>query len=113
MALERGATFIALDDTENCVGPRILAEDMFNDGILPEDEWQQLDIHSDNGLAIFSKKHNRRPVTFSQELPLPCIGVDLRPMTLDQQKAHFDEASKITRLEYSSILQSTEHDTIL
>lgn len=108
-ALVRGASFIAFDDVENCVGPRMFVEESFGQ----KDDWQQLDLHSDNGLTIFIKKQPRRLITFSQELPYPNPGVDLRPLTLEQQKAHFDEASAITGLDYSSILDQTEHDVIL
>lgn len=107
MARERGATLIAFDDTENCVGPRL-----FVDG-FKDKEWQKLDLHSDNGLTILSKKKPRRLITFSQELPLPCPGVDLRPLSLEQHKAHFAEASQITGIDYSTIINHIEHDVIL
>jgi len=113
-AVYRGATFIAFDDVENCVGPRMLVDE------IPKRNpdrlqfalagYQQLDIHSDNGLTIFVKKQPRRLITFSQELPYPNPGVDLRPLTLEQQAEHFKEASAITGLDYSSILSQTEHD---
>lgn len=108
-AILKGASFVAFDDVENCVGPRMLADHAFEDG-MNFGLWQQLDLHSDNGLTIFVKKQPRRLITFSQELPYPNPGVDLRPLTLEQQKAHFDEASAITGLDYSSILNQTEHD---
>lgn len=73
-------------------------------------QWQQLDLHSDNGLTTFVKKQPRRLITFSQELPYPNPGVDLRPLTLEQQAEHFKEASAVTGLDYSSILDQTEHD---
>lgn len=110
-AIKRGATFLAFDDTENCVGPRMFVDSaMENRYLFTDHAWQQLDLHSDNGLTIFVKKQPRRKITFSQELPYPNPGVDLRPLTLEQQKAHFDEASAITGLDYSSILGQTEHD---
>jgi predicted O-methyltransferase YrrM len=109
-AIKRGASFIAFDDVENCVGPRMLVDEAFDDGVMDSEDWQQLDLHSDNGLTIFVKKQPRRKITFSQELPYPNPGVDLRPLTLEQQKAHFNEASAITGLDYSSILNQTEHD---
>lgn len=108
-AIERGASFLAYDDTENCVGPRMFV-DSFNQLVPNGQEWQQLDLHSDNGLTIFVKKQPRRKITFSQELPYPNPGVDLRPLSLAEQQAHFDEASKITGINYSSILNLTEHD---
>lgn len=108
-AVERGAYFVALDDTENCVGPRMLVERLSKLAFIKGSEWQVLDLHTDNGLTIFLKKQPRRLITFSQELPLPNSGVDLRPLTLDEKKAHFDEASAITGLDYSSILGDTEH----
>jgi len=106
-ALKRGATFLAFDDTENCVGPRMFV-DMVRDSYMGN--FQQLDLHSDNGLTIFIKKQPRRLVTFSQELPYPNPGVDLRLLTLEQQAEHFKEASTITGLDYSSIMGQTEHD---
>ena len=108
MAIERGATFLAMDDTENCVGPRMTA-DWLASGL----DWQRLDIHSDNGMVIFMKGQQRRPITFSQELPLPNPGVDLRPLSLGEQYKHFAEASAITGIDYSSILEHTEHDLVL
>lgn len=111
MAVERGATFIAFDDTENCVGPRMLTENIRKGGML-SDEWDFIDIHSDNGLFIMMKRQPKRPVTFSQELPLPNPGVDIRPLSLDQQAEHFAEASAITKVDYGPLLRSTEHDLI-
>jgi len=105
-AVERGATFVAFDDVENCVGPRLFVD---QPNLFKERDWQRLDLHSDNGLTIFIKRRSRRLVTFSQELPYPNPGVDLRPLTLEQQKAHFDEASAITGLDYSPLLDHTEH----
>jgi len=107
MAYTRGAKFLALDDTENCVGPRMLVE--WLRGEL-SDDFDILDLHSDNGLTIFLKRQPRRLITFSQELPPPCAGVDLRPLTLEQQKAHFDAAAAITGLDYSGLYNQTEHD---
>jgi len=103
-----GATFIVLDDTENCVGPRLLVDKTVNTADCLE-HYQRLDLHSDNGLTIFVQRQPRRLVTFSQELPYPNPGVDLRPLTLKQQADHFKEASAITGLDYSSIASQTEH----
>ena len=108
MAYRRGAKLICFDDTENCVGPRMLVDEL-KDSIMA-DEFDILDLHSDNGLTIFLRKQPRRLITFSQELPPPCVGVDLRPLTLEQQKEHFDSAAAITGLDYSGILNQTEHD---
>lgn len=108
-ALERGAYLIALDDTENCVGPRKLVEELRCLHFIGGHEWDVLDLHTDNGLTIFLKRQPRRPVTFSQELPLPNPGVDLRPLTLEQQRQHFEEASAITGLSYDKIMEETEH----
>lgn len=106
-AKDRGAYLLALDDTENCVGPRLFSEHVraLTDG----GEWDVVDIHSDNGLTIFLKRQPKRLITFSQELPLPCVGVDLRPMTLEEQSTHFAEASKVTGLDYRPIMGHTEH----
>lgn len=107
--VRRGASFIAFDDVENCVGPRLLVDT--GHAIKAHlSDYQRLDLHSDNGLTIFVKKQPRRLITFSQELPYPNPGVDLRPLTLEQQAEHFKEASAITGLDYSSILNQTEHD---
>lgn len=108
-AVQIGAKVIALDDTENCVGPRLLVDKTVNN-YAPMESYQRLDLHSDNGLTIFVKKQPRRLITFSQELPYPNPGVDLRPLTPEQQAEHFKEASAITGLDYSSILNQTEHD---
>lgn len=104
-ASQRGASVIALDDTENCVGPRMFAENV-SIGYL---DWQRLHIHGDNGLTLFVRKQEKRPITFSQELPYPNPGVDLRPMTLEQQGAHFAEASAITGLDYLPLIGQTQH----
>lgn len=100
---ELGATFIALDDTENCVGPRMFAEEM-----AQNPEWESVHFHSDNGLTIFVRKEAKRLITFSQELPNN-PGVDLRPLTLEQQAAHFKEALEVTGIDYSPILGKIEH----
>lgn len=108
MAYNRGAKLIALDDTENCVGPRMFVELLRETAIA--DKFDIIDLHSDNGMTIFLRKQPRRPITFSQELQPPHPGIDLRPLSLEQQKQHFDEASAITKLDYSGILNQTEHD---
>lgn len=108
-AVERGAYLIALDDTENCVGPRMLVEELRRLTFIGAHEWDVMDIHSDNGLTIFLRKQPLRPITFSQELPYPNPGVDLRPMTLAEQTEHFAEASKVTGLNYSQAMEETEH----
>lgn len=108
-AVQRGAYLIAMDDTENCVGPRMLVEELRRRTFIADAEWDVMDLHSDNGLTIFLKKQPRRPITFSQELPFPNPGVDLRPLTLEQQAAHFAEASAITGLDYRGIMEDTEH----
>lgn len=102
-ALSLGATIIALDDTENCVGPRLFAETVNLEG------WSSMHFHSANGMTLFVKDELKRPVTFSQELPNN-PGVDLRFMTLEEQGTHFEEATKVTGLDYGSILGQTEHD---
>lgn len=107
-ACQRGARLICLDDTENCVGPRMFVDELRDSYIA--DEFDILDLHSDNGMTIFLKKQPRRLITFSQELPLPHPGVDLRRLSLEQQKQHFDEVSAITKLDYSVIMNQTEYD---
>lgn len=104
-AVERGATMIFMDDTENCVGPRMLADDL---RVKMSDRWDFMEIHSDNGLLIMTKRQERRLITFSQELPNN-PGVDLRNLTLEQQGQHFAEASAITGLDYFPLIGSTEH----
>jgi len=108
LAEARGAYLIALDDTENCVGPRLFVEE--NRKKYEKKGWDVADIHSDNGLTIFLKRQPRRLITFSQELPLPNPGVDLRPLSLEEQRAHFEEAEKATGLHYSSLYDQTQHD---
>lgn len=112
MAMQRGATLICLDDTENCVGPRMLVDELRGCDLI-KDKWDVMDLHSDNGMTIFLKRQPRRKITFSQELPLPCAGVDLRPLALEQQEEHFRAASAHTGLDYSGILNQTEHDLIV
>lgn len=109
-AIERGATLVAFDDTENCVGPRLFVD--YDDTLFSRNDWQQLDLHSDNGLTIFVKRKPRRLITFSQELPLPNPGVDLRPLSVEQQREHFKEAAAVTGLghAYARIADQTEHD---
>lgn len=71
-ALQLGAKVIAFDDTENCVGPRMLVDESATHSATLNQylkDYQRLDLHSDNGLTIFVKKQPRRLVTFSQELP--------------------------------------------
>lgn len=109
---KRGATFIALDDTENCVGPRMLVDRLAGD-LRCMDSYQQLDLHSDNGLTIFLKRQPRRNITFSQELPYPNPGVDLRPLTIAEQRAHFAEASSVTGLDYTPVFDLTDHDLVV
>lgn len=108
-AVSLGASIIALDDTENCVGPRLLVDHGIGDVGEAMQDYQRIDFHSDNGLTLFVRKQERRKITFSQELPFPNPGVDLRPLTLKEQKAHFKEAAKHTGLDYTSILKHTEH----
>ena len=112
MAHERGARLIALDDTENCVGPRMVVDALRRDPKMAGC-YDILEIHSDNGMVMLMRREVRRPVTFSQEIPYPCVGIDLRPLTLGQQAEHFKEAAIITKLDYSDIATRTEHDTIL
>lgn len=112
MAIDRGARLIALDDTENCVGPRMLVDELRSDTQFCW-HWQTLELHSDNGMTIFMKVQPRRPITFSQELPPPHPGIDLRPLSLEQQRKHFEEASASTGLDYSWLYLQTEHDVKL
>lgn len=114
-AAKRGASVIALDDTENCVGPRMFEEWVGKvskeDAQFTKDgnpSWQRLHIHGDNGLTLFIKNQEKRLITFSQELP-DNPGVDLRPLTLAQQAGHFAEAAAITGLDYFPLIGSTEH----
>jgi len=108
-AVERGAYLIALDDTENCVGPRMLVEELRRLAFIGGHQWDVMDAHSDNGMTLFLKRQPRRLITFSQELPFPNPGVDLRPLTLEEQRLHFAEATLTTGVDYSPILKETEH----
>lgn len=103
---QAGATIIAFDDTENCVGPRMFCEEAREKF---SSKFDVMDVHSDNGMTIFMRKKPKRPITFSQELPLPNPGVDLRPLTLVEQEQHFKEAAAITGLNYSKVMKETEH----
>lgn len=106
-AVGLGASVVALDDVENCVGPRMVSEILRSD---LADKWDFMEFHSDNGLFVMQRKAPKRPITFSQELPLPNTGVDLRFMSREEQGWHFAEAAAITKLDYSGILDQTEHD---
>lgn len=109
MAMDRGADVIAVDDVISCVGPRMAADRIRRFYKSHYCEWDFVDIHSDNGLFLMFRKKDKTPATFSQELPHPNPGVDLRPLTKAQQRVHFSEARKITGLDYSDILKHTEH----
>lgn len=100
-AASLGASVIAMDDTENCVGPRLFSDE----GVLG---WQQIHLGSDNGLDIFVKLKPKRPVCFSQELPFSNPGVSLRLLSKEDQDRHFQAASRITRINYDSIASVTE-----
>ena len=90
----RGAACICLDDTLNCVGPRMVVENL--DPAL----WNVTTIPSDNGLSICTSRSSCcRGVTFSQELTNH-PGVDLTALTPDLRRSHFHEASRITGLDY-------------
>lgn len=105
-AVGLGASVIALDDVENCVGPRMVSETLRNEFC---GTWDFMEFHSGNGLFVMTRKNQKHPITFSQELPLPNLGVDLRFMNLGQQYEHFLEAASHTGLNYSPILDQTEH----
>lgn len=106
-AVGLGASVVALDDVENCVGPRMVSETLRKEFYK---DWDFMEFHSDNGLFVMHRRSLKRPITFSQEIPLPNPGVDLRFMTLDEQAAHFGEAAAATRLDYSTMMEQTEHD---
>ena len=59
-----------------------------------------LSISSDNGLALFKLKTPKRQITFSQELPFPNPGVDIRPLTAQEQIAHLEEAGMLPLIDY-------------
>lgn len=98
----RGAECICLDDTTQSVGPRKLVS------TLSSDSWSVLSVERDCGLAICMRRKPRGPITFSQELP-DCPGVDLQTLTRAEQRRHFEEASRLNGLDYSSVLTSVHH----
>lgn len=100
----RGARCICLDDTINCVGPRLLVSRLRDPLFENTTKWQSIDIPCDNGLTIFMRNDPKIDVTFSQELRnIP--GTDLSVMTPAQRAAHFKEAYTQTGLDYSKFVQ--------
>lgn len=97
MCAERDAGCICLDDTLNCIGPRMLVSevvDMWTGG----DEWEVITLGNDNGLSICQRKVQRR-ITFSQELPNN-PGVDLTAASDDEIKEHLKAASALNGVNY-------------
>lgn len=90
-----GATCICMDDTINCVGPRLLATEIR----AINSRWCILDLPSDNGLSICMRNWKRIDVTFSQELPNN-PGVDLTRLTSDERVKHFEQATEATGICY-------------
>jgi len=101
-AAAQGAKLIALDDTDVCFGPRYFADNWI------DEDWDSILISSDNGMGIFKRKEDRRLITFSQEMPHPNPGVDIRGLTKDQQIAHL-EASGSKQLSHYVRFGLTEH----
>jgi len=95
-AVVQGAKLIAMDDTDVCFGPRALEDTIRYNG----KQFDCLSISSDNGLALFKLKTPKRQITFSQELPHPNPGVDIRPLTTAQQIAHLEEAGMQPLIDY-------------
>lgn len=92
---EKGAQCICLDDTINCVGPRL-----FVSGLLQYPQgWDVIDIAADNGLSICMRKQKHIDVTFSQELPNH-PGVDLTKLTPEERNQHFRVAALVSDLCY-------------
>lgn len=83
----RGAQLIAMDDTDTCLGPRALL-----DHLRPDEKLDILSISSDNGLALFHRKQPPRQIAYSQEIPYPNPGQNLKGMTKGEQLAHLDIA---------------------
>lgn len=95
---ELGAKCICMDDTINCVGPRLVAKG----ARVHKKDWDVIDIAADNGLTICMRKQKHIDVTFSQELPNN-PGVDLTRLTSDERKQHFEEAAKINNVVYVDV----------
>lgn len=91
---DRGATTICLDDTLNCIGPRMVINGLKHD-------WNVITLPNDNGLSICARLPKRR-VTFSQEL-LNHPGTDITQYTNAQIQEHLAQASKQSGLKYHDI----------
>lgn len=98
-AQNRGASVIAFDDTTMSVGPRMVLDFVRKSG-----DWDVCEIDRDCGLGLCFRRAPKGKITFSQELPYPNPGVDLRPLTLKERAEHFGEAAKVTGLNYSGII---------
>lgn len=96
MCAKRGARCICLDDTVNCVGPRLLMQG------VDRKEWSVITVPSDNGISICMRNEKLIDVTFSQELANN-PGVDLTVLTPEQRVEHLKKASFETGLDYRAI----------
>lgn len=93
-----GATCICMDDTTNCIGPRMALEEARSSG-----DWEIIEVFADNGLAICMRRRTKGPITFSQELPNH-PGVDLQTLTRAGQAQHLHEAALANGNAYDEIL---------
>lgn len=95
-AADLGAKCICMDDVINCVGPRLVMEDVKN---LHSWEWTALELPSDNGLSICMRREPVRAATFSQELPNH-PGTDISVLSAEDRRKHFKDAYEVTGVCY-------------
>lgn len=96
-AANRGATFIALDDTRAAVGPRQLLAELRTTG-----EWDVIDLPLGNGLGLCARKTPRPPVEFIQEIPDE-PGTIVRGWSPGRLANELENVSKITGKKYDLI----------
>lgn len=89
----RGADCICLDDTLNCIGPRMVVSQ------LDRDQWDVLTLPNDNGLTICHNKVVRR-ITFSQERENH-PGTVLTDASDDDILSHLEECAVDNYVNYS------------
>lgn len=94
-AEDLGAYLIALDDTDQTVGPRMVCK-VLREGFT---HWDVMEIHRDCGLTIAKRREPKPAFTFSQEL-YNHPGTDLRFMSREERQAHFVEARMETGIAY-------------
>jgi hypothetical protein len=96
---KRGAECVCFDDTTQSAGPRMLVEEIRETG-----QWDVIEILRDCGMSICIRKQEKGPITFSQEIPPPHKGTILFELTAEQQKHHFEHASKLNKVRYDRVI---------